>query len=410
MRIISRFRPCLSKKVVSKIVKNICFSSLGAHEEKNRQFEKIFAGYLGVRNVISVPSGRMGLFLILKNLGLEEKSHVLVPSFTYWAVPRMISFLHFEPLFTDIDLKTCTIDSSEIEKNIIKPTRAIVATHLYGLPCPMDEILAVAKRHNLFVVEDCVQAFGAEYKGKKTGSLGDAAYFGFGITKDLFPLGGGIIATNNDILAEKIKKETISYGFLGRPDVVMRSFKAMAMKLCTQPVVFPYFLYPFICAVSFFLGKDIVDCIFEEKEKVFESLPKDGLNLVPHALQSDIGLEQIKHLDSLHNKRIENAVYLLKNLEGIEGITLPFLPKDNTKNIFVNFPLRYEHRNVLARALLKRGIDTSLGYMRAYGASSHNAIALQRSILHIPISPYLRKTELSYIARSIRKAMENIKL
>jgi len=407
---IPRFRPSLSTRAIINILKRVfSVSQIGNDEKNNRQFEGAFAQYLGVRNAISVPSGRLGLYLILKNLGLDPKSQIILPAFTFWAVPEVITYLNFKPVFVDINLQTCNLDVLQIENKINKFTKVILPTHLYGLPCPMDSIVDMAKRHNLTVVEDCAQACGAEYKGRKIGSFGDAAYFSFDITKNLSLLGGGMAVTNDTRLAENIRKEVNSYGFFNRVQLTNKLFKSIAMKILTEPLIFDISLFAFIRFSSYF-NSDTIGKIFEEKEKRFNSFPEDYFKMIPFNIQSETGLDQLKYLDELNYKRIENAAYLLTHIKKSRQLTLPFMPEAGIKNIFTSFPIQVNDRIVFAKKLLKRGIDTSLGYIRSYSKDCLNARQLEQNVLHIPVFPALNKNNLSHIANSVNEVLTEMNL
>jgi dTDP-4-amino-4,6-dideoxygalactose transaminase len=133
---------------------------------------------------------------------------------------------------------------------------------------------------------------------------------------------------------------------------------------------------------------------------------RDYSKLIPSNLQADIGLEQLVNLDNLNNKRIENALYLLENLKGLEGISLPPLSKDGIKNIFTNFPIKTQERNLFARELLKKGIDTACGYIKTHDTSCTNAEAVEQSIVHIPIYPSLNEPQLLYISQAIKEIVK----
>lgn len=376
--------------------------------QKNREIlEEKFAEYLGVRNAICVPSARMGLFLILKNLGLNSKSEIILPAFTYWAVPEMISFSKYKPVFVDIDSQNWNLNSSLIEKKITAKTKVIIPTHLYGLPCNMDEIIRIAKKYNLFVIGDCVQACGCEYKGCRSAILGDAAYFSFGVTKNVFLLGGGLVVTNRNDLAEKIRNEVREYTFLNKPLIFKRVLEALIMKIVTCQFVFPYGLFPFIRLFNQW-NLDIVDEIYDAKKKLDNKLPKYYYQLVPYDFQVEAGFKQIENLDLLNHKRIQNALYFLENLKGIEGLTLPPYPQRNIKNIFTSFPVQTGNRSLLVKKLLRKGIDVSCGYMKAHDMNCPNAVSLEKNILHLPVYPGLKKEEAQYICESIKEIFKSI--
>ena len=175
----------------------------GAEDEA---FEKTFAGYCDSKYCIGVGNGLDALFLSLKALGIKEGDEVIVPSNTYIATALAVTYVGATPVFVEPDIRTFNIDPSRIEEAITEKTKAIMPVHLYGQPCDMDPILAIAKKHNLYIIEDCAQAHGATYKGKVIGSFGDAAGFSFYPGKNLGALGdAGAAITNNKEIANKIR-------------------------------------------------------------------------------------------------------------------------------------------------------------------------------------------------------------
>lgn len=173
---------------------------------EDKAFEEEFAEYCNVNYCVGVGNGLDALMLALKGLGVGKGDEVIVPSNTYIATALAVTYVGAEPVFVEPDMRTFNINVQLIEKAITKNTKAIMPVHLYGLPCEMDSIMDIAKKNNLLIIEDCAQAHGAEYKGKKIGSFGDAAGFSFYPGKNLGALGdAGATITNNKELADKIR-------------------------------------------------------------------------------------------------------------------------------------------------------------------------------------------------------------
>ena len=174
--------------------------------EQDTLFEKAFAEYCGCRYCIGVGNGLDALMLSLKALGVGEGDEVIVPSDTFIATALAVTYVGAKPVFIEPDIRTFNIDPQRIEAAVSERTRAIMPVHLYGQPCDMDPIMELAERYGLYVVEDCAQAHGAEYKGKKVGSFGHAAGFSFYPGKNLGALGdAGAVVTNDERLAGKIR-------------------------------------------------------------------------------------------------------------------------------------------------------------------------------------------------------------
>lgn len=169
-------------------------------------FESEVAAYLGVKHAIAVNSGTDALVIGLRALGIGPEDEVITTPFTFFATAESISAVGAKPVFVDIDAATFNIDPSKIEAAITPKTKAILPVHLYGSPCAMDEILAIAHKYQLKVVEDCAQSFGARYNGIPTGTIGDVGAFSFFPSKNLGAFGdGGLVVTNNDAVAQQAK-------------------------------------------------------------------------------------------------------------------------------------------------------------------------------------------------------------
>ena len=173
---------------------------------EDTEFEKAFAEYCKTEFCIGVGNGLDALMLALKAKGIGKDDEVIVPSNTFIATALAVTYTGATPVFVEPDIRTYNIDPRRIEEKISSRTKALIPVHLYGQACEMDSILEVARKYNLFVVEDCAQAHGASYKGKKVGTFGDAAGFSFYPGKNLGALGdAGAVVTNNNELADKIR-------------------------------------------------------------------------------------------------------------------------------------------------------------------------------------------------------------
>lgn len=169
-------------------------------------FEKLFSSFCNRKYCIGVGNGLDALFLALKALGIKSGDEVIVPSNTYIATALAVSYVGATPVFVEPDIRSFNIDTQRIEDAITQRTKAIMPVHLYGQACDMDPIMEIARKYNMYIIEDCAQAHGAKYKGKIVGSFGDAAGFSFYPGKNLGALGdAGATVTDNEELAKKIR-------------------------------------------------------------------------------------------------------------------------------------------------------------------------------------------------------------
>lgn len=168
-----------------------------------KEFEDGIAKYLGVNHAVSVSNGTVALHLALMALGIGEGDEVILPSLTYVASANAVTYTGATPVFADSLHESWQIDPEDVERKITEKTRAIMVVHLYGQPCDMDAIMKIAKKHDLFVVEDCAEAFGSKYKGKYVGGFGDISAFSFYGNKTITTGEGGMVVTNDRVLYER---------------------------------------------------------------------------------------------------------------------------------------------------------------------------------------------------------------
>lgn len=274
---------------------------------EDERFEQAFAAYCQTKYCVGVGNGLDALVLSLKALGIGAGDEVLVPSNTFIATALAVTYTGATPVFVEPNLATYNIDPANIEKKITDQTRAIIPVHLYGQPADMDPILQIAARHKLFVVEDCAQAHGATYKGRKVGSFGDIGAFSFYPGKNLGALGdAGAIVTSHKKLADKIRA-------LGN------------------------------------YGSDY------KYHHIYQ-----GHNSRLDELQAAFLSAKLPHLDRMNEERRRIAKRYLHEIHA-EDVILPAVPDDMTP-VWHIFAIRVKRRDALAQHLAQMGIQTNRHY------------------------------------------------
>lgn len=196
--------PLIEKEECEEVIKTLNSGWITTGPQAQR-FEEKFKEYIGVRHAMAVNSCTAGLHLGLAALGIKAGDEVITSPFTFCSTAHVIVHLNATPIFADIEIDTRNIDPSEILKKITPRTKAILPVHYAGHPCEMEKIQQIAREYNLKIIEDAAHAVAAEYRGKKVGCLGDIASFSFYATKNLTTGEGGMVATNDDELAERIR-------------------------------------------------------------------------------------------------------------------------------------------------------------------------------------------------------------
>lgn len=384
----------------------LCCKNLFLQDDENSS--DYLKEYIKNKYIIEVPSSRWGLVLLLKALNLENNSEIIIPAYTYFAVPSAVVRAGCIPVFVDIEKNGINIDANTIESAITKNTKVIIATHLCGLPCDLTKIKELAEKHNLIIIEDCAQAFGAKYNGNFVGQFSKASYYSFSITKNLTMLRGGIIATDDEFIASKIKIETDKMLHFTRMQMLKDFLKAIIMKSATSKIITPFtcmFFYLFSLAKI-----DIAKMIFKEKKILLDNpCPKYGkLNHI----QKKLAERQLKNFDDSCNIKQKNGELFYQLLQNIKDIETPkFL--NNCKNIFSGMPIFIKNKETARIKLLTKGIDTSTGFVQNCAEINEfkkyvrldypNASRAEKELLYFISSDSIKIQDIEHITDILKK-------
>jgi len=412
---IPRFRPYFSIRILYGILTKFCRGEVLSGDSIEK-FENQFAEYIGRKHAISVSSGRMALYLSLMAIDIKENEGIILPAFTVPEVVAIIKCAKAIPRFVDIDPTTYNMDPEEILKNSGNNVRAILITHLYGKPCAVDQILKIAEDNNLDVIEDAAQALGAEFKNKKIGTIGRMSYFSFGMVKNMNTLGGGMLVTDDDELASTVRKYTENFPHSDFFLLIKKFFLCLSLWILTKPAVYSLTLFPILYIFNILGRISLVDRLFEEKEIKMTKIPNSYRKKFSN-LQATIGLEQLKTLDYLNEKRIYNARLLKSQIANIKELEMP-LDTTEGKDIYLNLMVQSAARNEILSNLLRRGIDTTKGYlddcssMEAFKEFSRNcpeAKLLADRGFYLPVNPFLKRKDIFFISNTLIDILGSIK-
>ncbi|MFW2600996.1 DegT/DnrJ/EryC1/StrS family aminotransferase [Aliarcobacter butzleri] len=347
------------KDEIDEAIKNVISETAFIGGKYVEQFEKEFAEYQHAKYCIGVANGTDALEIVIEALDLPKGGEIIVPANSFIASSESVTRSGHKVVFCDCDESNYTISIPSLKSKITSNTKAIVAVHLYGHPCDMDEILAVAKEHNLKVIEDCAQSHGAEYKGKRVGAIGDVGTFSFYPGKNLGAYGdGGAIVTNSDELAKKCKMIANH----GRIEKYNHEFEGRNSRL-------------------------------------------DGL-------QAAILSVKLKHLDKWTEARIKVADYYLENLKDVDGIVVP-KREDWAKQVYHLFVIRTKKRDELQQYLKDNDIQSGIHYpislpkLKAYdyiGQANEEFFANKSDVqlLSLPIGEHLTIDDIKNVIQKIK--------
>jgi dTDP-4-amino-4,6-dideoxygalactose transaminase len=325
------------------------------------ELEKEIAAYHGVSHAIGVASGTDALLLSLRACGIGAGDEVITTPFTFIATADVISLLHAIPVFADIVTDTFNIDPGKVEEKITSKTKAIIPVHLFGHPADMDPICALAGKYNIRVIEDCAQAFGATYKGKKVGTRGDCGCFSFFPSKNLAGYGdGGMIITGNEDMAKNMR--------------LLRNHGSVVKYHHTTL----------------------------------------GYNSRLDEIQAAIIRVKMKKIEEFNDKRRINAD-LYRTLIKRDDITLP-LELPGCKHVYHQFTIRSKNRDGVMKALRNENVSSAIYYpvpLHRQEVFTHRNIRTENltnsetcaaEVLSLPMFPELEKGEIEHVSNVINHA------
>jgi perosamine synthetase len=345
------------------------------------EFEEKFKEYIGAKNAVSMNSCTACLHLALRAINLQEGDEVIIPAITFAATAEVITYFKARPIFVDVEKDTCNIDVSKIEEKITNKTKAIIPVHYAGQPCDMDAIMRLAKGYELRVIEDAAHAIPAWYKNKKIGTIGDITCFSFYATKTLTTGEGGMVTTENDEWAEKIKI------------LRLHGISKDAWKRYTNEGSWYY---------------EVVDAGFK-------------YNMTD--IQAALGIAQLKKVDWMWEEREKISERYTEAFKSIYEVIPPKV-KDDRKSAWHLYVLKLNpemlkiERNQFIEELKNRGVMTSVHFIPLYRHPYYknnfrynftefaNSEWLFERIISLPIYPGMTSDKVEYVIDTIRDVIK----
>ena len=350
------------KREIDSAISGVLESAMFILGPNVAKLEEEIAAYCGTKHAVGVASGTDALNLAVRALGLSAGDEVITTPFTFIATAEAIAYVNAKPVFVDIEPDTLNIDPAKIEEAITDKTKAIMPVHLFGLPANMAEIMKIAEKHGLKVIEDCAQSFGARYDGKVTGSIGDAGCFSFFPSKSLGCYGdGGMVVTNSDAVATELK--------------VLRNHGS--------------------------------------RERYHHHII--GFNSRLDEMQAAILRVKFKRIDESNESRKENARLYRKHLEG-SGVTIPQEDAAGA-HIYNYYNILSDRRDDIQKVLSEADIACAIYYPvplhkqevfseECKGVSMPVSDEVAGRTLSLPMFPELQESQIEEICSVIKKAVQ----
>ncbi len=349
------------------------------HGPRAGAFEDAFAAHVGAPHAVSVANCTAAMHLVWFSLGLGPGDEVIVPAQTHTATAHAVALTGATPVFVDVDPETGNVDADRIAPAITPRTRAVAVVHYLGEPVEMGPVVALARRHGLFVLEDCALAIGTRLDGVHAGLLGDAGCFSFYPVKHITTAEGGMIVTRDAALADRLRRQR-AFG-------VDRSH-----------------------------GERTVPGAYD--------VTMLGFNYRMNEIEAALGIEQVRRIDGFLEARRRNFVALAGGLASLPGLTVMPASEGRRQSSWYCLqatldPDRASHRGAVVAALKARGIGTSIYYPEPVPLMSwyrerggHRpedfpvATRISRASVSLPVGPHLDTDDMGRIARAVREALE----
>jgi len=373
MKTIPLSRPELTEADIEAVISVLKTPNLSLGP-KIVEFEEEIARFVGAKYAIAVNSGTSGLHLSVIAAGIKEGDEVITTPFSFIASANCILYAKARPQFVDIDPVTLNMDPWKIEERITKRTKAILPVHVFGVPCEMDIIENIARRHNLTIIEDACEAIGAKYKGRKVGTIGLTGIFAFYPNKQMTTGEGGVIVTNKKSIADVLK----SLRNQGR-----------------------------------------------SKNGRWLSHERLGYNYRLSDIHAALGISQLKRIDEILKKREEVARYYIECLKDIKEIELPSVPEHTEVSWFV-FVIRLrngftkKHRDRIMQLLMEKGIECGNYFppihlqpfcRRLFGYKKGDypvCEAVSERTIALPFFNNLKKEQIEYVSESLISSLKTL--
>ena len=365
------------RKIVNQVIRNR-WLTMG---EMVKKLERNFANFLGVRHAFGVSSGTAALHLALRALNIRAEDEILVPSLTFVASSNAILYVRAKPVFVDItSLSDFNMSCDDLEKRITRRTKAIMVVHYGGYLADMERIKRIAKKHDLFVIEDAAHAIGAKFRSKMAGGIGDIGCFSFFSNKNMATGEGGMIVTNNGKFAEKIR--------------LLRSHGMTSMTWDRHK--------------GHAHSYDVTEL---------------GYNYRMTEINAALGIEQLRKLKSSNRKRRALIKTYVENLKETKGLSIPFLTysRDSAFHLFPILLDKDVHREKFMNFLKRERIQTSIHYPPIHKFSyyqknlraSRNRLPLTEYVgrreVTLPLHPLLKKEDILFVCDRIKRILSQIR-
>jgi len=375
-------------------------------------FERAVAEYISVADAVAVPSGRAGFKFIFDSLGIVPGGEVICSAFGYPIVPFIVKSMGYDLKFVDCEMDTLGMDPKLLAEACSSETEAVIATHLYGVPCQIQEIADISQANNSKLIEDCAHCYGATSNSKKIGSFGDAGCFSFETSKVINTMGGGMVTLTDPVVAERVREVAGREPRNGFKWLARRLSKTSFEAAVTNKLLFNLGVYQMLRLASSKGG---------DEDRFASGYQGDEVSLRGKMgrytnYQARLGLRQLETILARNERRTANAERLIGQLDGKIPLQKPVLADADNYSNFMLVSVLTNKLSDFTAALLRRGVDSKHLYMRDCSRMFEgekpfpNAARAEKEVLHVPAYPEMSDSEIDQVADAVVSAVAEIGL
>ena len=372
------------------------------------RFEQAFADAIGAPDAVAVPSGRAGFRFLFEAFGLQPGAEVVCSAFGYPIVPFLVKSLGYDLKFVDCEMQTLGMDPEALAASISDRTRAVIATHLYGVPCRIEEIARISSAHGSALIEDCAHCFGASVGDRKVGTFGDAGCFSFETSKIINTMGGGMVAVRDEALGVRVREAGRREPHNGMRWLISRLFRTSFEAAVTNPLLFNLGVYQALRFATTSQGS---------ADRFASGYQGDEVSMAGKMgrytnYQAHLGLKQMLTATDTNARRTANAQRLIDRLRDRLKFQEP-AGSDVAANYMLVTALVPGMQEVAAK-LLRAGVDTKHLYMRDCSRMFDgkqmfpNAARSEKEALHLPAHPQLSTGQIDAIAAKVATVVADL--
>ncbi|NNM35299.1 MAG: hypothetical protein HKO53_19645 [Gemmatimonadetes bacterium] len=368
------------------------------------------ARWTGASHAVCLPRARTGLFLALRHF-IEPGQNVVLSPYTFHDVINMVLCAGGRPVFADLEPGTCNISPSEVKNLIDGDTAAVIATHLYGIPCDIEQIAEICLGRGVPLIEDAAQCLGGRVGGRRVGTIGDAGVFSFSRVKNVTALYGGMLVTNSPTVDDRVRTELRGFPLEERGRLWRQAVVCSMADVLTTPLVFQFLTAPLfryhhrhdVRALRGFLGSRRGQGAYHDLPSIYEKRMT--------SLQARLVMQQLDEVDRHAAVRVEHAHAYHTGLADVAEMQLPPLKRDGS-HVYLSFPVLVDDREGLVDHMIRRGRDVrgrefdnaaDLPCFAEFARECPNARAAAERCLALPTYPQYSPSEVERNIRVIRE-------